>query len=63
MAINKLTNTQIKNAAKSDKEYSLSNGGNLYLRIRKNGSKNWLFIYTDFSTKKRKKWGLAHTLI
>ena len=59
MAINKLTNTQIKNAAKSDKEYSLSDGGNLYLRIRKNGSKNWLFIYTDFSTKKRKKMGLG----
>lgn len=57
--INKLSNTQIKNAAPCDKEYSLSDGGNLYLRVRKNGSKNWLFIYTDFITKKRKKVGLG----
>lgn len=57
--ISKLTNTQIKNAATSDKEYSLSDGGNLYLRVRKNGSKNWLFIFTDSNTKKRKKIGLG----
>lgn len=57
--IAKLTDTQIKNASPSDKEYSLSDGGNLYLRVRKNGSKNWLFIYTEFSTKKRKKIGLG----
>jgi integrase len=57
--INRLSNTQVKNAAPSDKEYSLSDGGNLYLRVRKNGSKNWLFIYTDSSTKKRKKIGLG----
>ncbi|MFA0690969.1 tyrosine-type recombinase/integrase [Vibrio splendidus] len=57
--INKMSNTQIKHAAPSDKEYTLSDGGNLYLRVRKNGSKNWLFIYTDSSTKKRKKIGLG----
>jgi len=57
--ISKLTNTQLKNSAPCDKEYSLSDGGNLYLRVRKNGSKNWLFIYTDPTTKKRKKIGLG----
>ncbi|HAS8389026.1 TPA: DUF4102 domain-containing protein [Vibrio vulnificus] len=57
--INRLSNTQVKNAASSDKEYSLSDGGNLYLRVRKNGSKNWQFIYTDLITKKRKKMGLG----
>lgn len=51
-AIFKLSDTQIKNAEPTDKEYTLSDGGNLYLRIRNNGSKNWLFIYTDSSTKK-----------
>ncbi|MDV6253475.1 tyrosine-type recombinase/integrase [Vibrio sp. EA2] len=58
-AIFKLSDTKIKNAEPTDKEYTLSDGGNLYLRIRNNGSKNWLFIYTDSSTKKRKKIGLG----
>ncbi|WP_117236503.1 tyrosine-type recombinase/integrase, partial [Vibrio maerlii] len=57
--LSKLTNTQIKNASADDKEYTMSDGGNLYLRVRKNGSKNWLFIYTDSNTKKRKKIGLG----
>ncbi|MEF1339787.1 integrase arm-type DNA-binding domain-containing protein, partial [Vibrio rotiferianus] len=43
----------------SDKEYSLSDGGNLHLRVRPNGSKNWMFIYTHPTTKKRKKLGLG----
>ncbi len=57
--ISKLTNIQIKNASVSDKEYSLSDGGNLHLRVRPNGSKNWMFIYTHPTNKKRKKLGLG----
>ncbi|HBC3931432.1 TPA: integrase arm-type DNA-binding domain-containing protein, partial [Vibrio parahaemolyticus] len=58
-AIYKLSDTQIKKAEPNDKEYTLSDGGNLYLRVRNNGSKNWLFIYTESNTKKRKKIGLG----
>ncbi|ANS87721.1 Prophage CP4-57 integrase [Vibrio scophthalmi] len=54
-----LSNQTIKNAKPKDKEYTLSDGGNLYIRIRPNGSKNWLFIYTHPITKKRVKLGLG----
>ena len=49
-----LVNTQILNAKPKDKEYSLADGQGLLLRIRPNGSKNWLFNYTHPITKKRK---------
>lgn len=49
-----LTNTQIKQAKPRDKEYNLSDGGGLMLRIRPTGSKLWLFNYYHPLTKKRK---------
>lgn len=48
-----LTNTQVKQAKESDKEYTLSDGDGLQLRIKANGTKLWILKYTHPITKKR----------
>ena len=48
-----LTNTEITQAKPKDKEYNLSDGEGLMLRIRVNGSKSWLFNYYRPFNKKR----------
>ena len=48
-----LTDTKIKNAKPKDKEYNLSDGDGLSLRVKTNGSKLWLFNYYRPYTKKR----------
>lgn len=55
-----LTNTEVKLAKPRDKEYSLADGRGLYLRIKPNGSKLWLFNYTRPTTKKRANLGLGN---
>lgn len=46
MATHKLTDTAVKHAKSSASEYTLGDGGGLYLKIKPNGSKNWVFRYT-----------------
>lgn len=53
MATDHLTDRQIRLAKPAAKEFLLSDGQGLYLRIRPNGAKDWLFIYT-FAGKRRK---------
>lgn len=53
MATDKLNDRQIKLAKPAEKEFLLSDGQGLFLRIRPNGAKDWLFIYT-FAGKRRK---------
>jgi integrase len=53
MATNLLNDRKIKLAKPTDKEFLLSDGRGLYLRIRPNGARDWLFIYT-FAGKRRK---------
>ncbi len=48
-----LTNTQVKQAKEKEKNYALSDGGGLELRIKTNGSKLWVLKYTHPITKKR----------
>ncbi len=48
-----LTNTEVKQAKPRDKEYNLVDGSGLALRIKPNGSKLWVFVYTRPYTKKR----------
>lgn len=48
-----LTNTKVSQAKPKDKEYNLSDGDGLMLRVKPNGSKNWLFNYYRPFTKKR----------
>lgn len=48
-----LTNTEVSQAKPKDKEYNLSDGGGLALRVKTNGTKTWLFNYFHPHTKKR----------
>ena len=48
-----LTNTEVKQAKPKDKEYNLVDGNGLALRVKPNGSKLWVFIYSRPYTKKR----------
>ena len=48
-----LTDTQIRKKGSQPKEYNLSDGGGLQLRVKPSGSKVWLFNYSRPETKKR----------
>ena len=48
-----LTNTEVKQTRPRSKEYNLADGGGLYLRVKPNGTKSWLFNYFKPFTKKR----------
>ena len=53
MATNLLNDRKIKLTKPADKEFLLADGRGLYLRVRPNDAKDWLFIYT-FAGKRRK---------
>lgn len=55
-----LTNTEVKQAKAKDKEYNLADGGGLALRVRKTGSKAWIFNYTKPFTIKRTNIGFGN---
>jgi len=48
-----LSSTQVKQAKPKAKEYNLSDGKGLMLRVKPSGSKLWLFNYSRPYTKKR----------
>ncbi len=48
-----LTDTEIKLAKPKAKEYNLADGNGLYLRVKPNGTKFWLFNYSRPYTRKR----------
>jgi integrase len=54
-----LTATKIKNSKPQAKEYSLSDGQKLSLRIKPSGTKAWIFTYQRPFTKKRTNLGLG----
>ncbi len=54
-----LTNTEIDKAKSKDKEYNLSDGSGLILRVKPSGTKSWLFNYYHPITKKRKNLSLG----
>lgn len=51
--IKPLTNTEVDKAKIKDKEYNLTDGQGLILRIKPTGAKTWLFNYYHPTTKKR----------
>ena len=53
MATNLLNDRKIRLTKPADKEFLLSDGRGLFLRIRPSGARDWLFIYT-FAGKRRK---------
>ena len=54
-----LSSTQIASAKPKVKEYSLSDGQGLALKIKPSGSKTWIFNYTHPQTQKRSNIGLG----
>ena len=54
-----LTHTEITQAKPKEKEYNLSDGDGLILRVKPNGSKLWIFNYYHPYTKKRKNLSLG----
>ncbi len=48
-----LSDTEIKQAKPKDREYNLADGNGLYLRVKPNGTKLWLFNYSRPYTRKR----------
>lgn len=54
-----LTPTQIDKAKPQEKEYNLADGQGLFLRIKSNGMKTWLFNYYRPITKKRNNLALG----
>lgn len=54
-----LTSTQIKQAKPQEKEYILSDGDGLQLKVKPSGSKTWVFKYTRPFTKKRSNIGFG----
>ncbi|PJG86441.1 integrase arm-type DNA-binding domain-containing protein [Conservatibacter flavescens] len=51
--VKSLTNTEIEKARPREKEYNLSDGQGLFLRVKPNGGKTWIFNYYRPFTKKR----------
>jgi len=45
-AVKPLSDTQVRQAKPTAKEYNLADGKGLYLRVKPIGSKLWLFNYT-----------------
>ena len=41
----KLKEAQVRNAKPQDKQYQLTDGGNLFLVVAPNGGKYWRFFY------------------
>lgn len=54
-----LTDKEVQAAKPKDKEYNLADGKGLYLRVKTNGTKQWLFNYTRPHSKKRSNLGLG----
>ena len=55
-----LTDTQIKASKPKDKDYSLFDGGGMYLLVKSNGSKIWRFKYRRPYTKKSALISFGH---
>ena len=54
-----LTNTEVDRAKPKDREYNLSDGNGLSLRVKKTGTKSWLFNYFHPQTNKRKNLSIG----
>lgn len=55
----RLSDRQLKTVKAKDKDYVLSDGDGLQLRVRSNGSMLWSFNYRDPITKNRINMGLG----
>lgn len=53
MSKDKLTDSKLRTAKPEGKEYNLGDGDGLYLRVKTNGGKLWLFNYYRPGDKRR----------
>ena len=58
MANDKLTDTTVRKAKRSDKSRKLADGGGLYLELHPNGSKYWRLKYRIGGLEKRLALGV-----
>ncbi len=56
----RLSDRQLKAIKAKDKDYVLSGGDGLQLRVRSNGSMLWNFNYREPVTKKPYQYGAGH---
>ena len=54
-----LTDSKVRNAKPSLKEYNLADGNGLHLRVKPNGSKTWIYNYKRPHDGKRTNLGLG----
>jgi integrase len=54
-----LTDSKVRNAKPSPKEYNLADGNGLHLRVKPNGSKTWIYNYKRPHDGKRTNLGLG----
>lgn len=54
-----LTDTQVRLAKPKPKEYTLGDGNNLFLRVKPNGTRSWIFNYYRPTTGKRANLSLG----
>ncbi|AYO05342.1 tyrosine-type recombinase/integrase [Vibrio parahaemolyticus] len=54
-----LSNKQIENAIPREREYVLSDGFGLQLRVMKNGTKSWRFVYQNPVTRQRARLSMG----
>lgn len=59
MSKDKLTDSKLRTAKPEAKEYSLGDGDGLYLRVKPNGARLWVFNYYRPSDKKRANISVA----
>lgn len=57
--IKPLTNTEIEKAKPKEKGYNLPDGNGLFLRVKPNGAKTWIFNYFKPYTQNRTNLGLG----
>ncbi len=54
-----LADTKVRSAPSKNKDYTMSDGGGLYLYVRMYDKKEWFFRYTSPLTRKRRKQSLG----
>jgi integrase len=58
MGLNQLTDTQLRKAKARRREYLLADGEGLFLRVRPDGTKNWLFYFSMDGRQQKRGLGV-----
>lgn len=58
MALNQLSDSRVKNAKPGAREYLLADGDGLFIRVRPNGVKHWIFLFSFDGTQRKRGLGV-----